>query len=97
MICSFHDVGTEDLFNGRDSKIARKVLPIKLSGIEARKFLLLNGAALLRDLRVPLGNRLEALHGDREGQHSIRINDQYRICFTWTSDGPADVEVTDYH
>lgn len=97
MICSFFDVGAEDLFNGRDTKNARKTLPTNLNGIVARKFLVLNGAASLQDLRVPPGNRLEALHGDREGQHSIRINDKYRICFNWTSNGPANVEVTDYH
>ena len=51
----------------------------------------------LRDLRLPPGNRLEALSGDRRGQHSIRVNDQFRICFRWTPEGPADVEVTDYH
>lgn len=51
----------------------------------------------LEDLRVPPGNRLEALKGDRKGQHSIRINDQYRICFRWTSEGPEDVEIVDYH
>ncbi|MDR6497516.1 proteic killer suppression protein [Burkholderia ambifaria] len=51
----------------------------------------------LRDLRAPPGNRLEALHGDREGRHGIRINDQWRICFEWTDDGPANVEIVDYH
>ncbi|CAN5746268.1 hypothetical protein BH23ACT5_BH23ACT5_18510 [soil metagenome] len=54
-------------------------------------------AEILDDLRVPPGNRLEALRGDRQGQHSVRINDQYRICFRWTESGPVDVEVVDYH
>ncbi len=58
---------------------------------------LLGAAAALVDLRVPPGNRLEALKGDRTGQHSIRINDQYRICFRWTDAGPVDVEIVDYH
>jgi len=62
-----------------------------------RKLRLLNAADALNDLRVPPGNRLEQLVGDRAGQHSIRINDQYRICFTWTPSGPAGVEITDYH
>ncbi|HET9841476.1 MAG TPA: type II toxin-antitoxin system RelE/ParE family toxin [Nocardioides sp.] len=62
-----------------------------------RKLLILNRAENLNDLRVPPGNRLEKLVGDRAGQHSIRINDQFRICFTWTSTGPTDVEIVDYH
>lgn len=63
----------------------------------ARKLDALDQAEALDDLRVPPGNRLESLKGDRAGQHSIRINDQYRVCFTWTAAGPEDVEVTDYH
>lgn len=62
-----------------------------------RKLALLDAAESLQDLRVPPGNRLEALHGDRSGQHSIRINDQWRICFVWTDAGPDDVEIVDYH
>lgn len=62
-----------------------------------RKLLILNRAANLNDLRVPPGNRLEKLVGNRAGQHSIRINDQFRICFTWTPTGPTDVEIVDYH
>jgi proteic killer suppression protein len=57
----------------------------------------LDSAVVLVDLQIPPGNRLEALKGDRRGQHSIRINDQYRICFLWTDTGPEDVEVVDYH
>lgn len=62
-----------------------------------RKLVILDAADNINDLRVPPGNRLEHLRGDREGQHSIRINDQWRICFTWTTAGPEDVEFTDYH
>lgn len=63
----------------------------------ARKMTMLDAAAELGDLRIPPGNRLEALKGEREGRYSIRINDQWRICFVWTEQGPADVEITDYH
>lgn len=59
--------------------------------------MILDAAVDLDDLRIPPGNRLEALKGDRRGQHSIRINDQWRICFTWTDTGPEDVEIVDYH
>jgi proteic killer suppression protein len=62
-----------------------------------RKLLMIDAADTLNDLRVPPGNRLEQLRGDRTGQHSIRINDQWRICFTWTAAGPTNVEITDYH
>jgi toxin HigB-1 len=62
-----------------------------------RKLLIIDAAEALSDLRVPPGNRLEQLRGNRAGQHSIRINDQWRTCFTWTAAGAADVEITDYH
>lgn len=62
-----------------------------------KKLRLLNAAETINDLRIPPGNRLEKLAGDRDGQHSIRINDQYRICFVWTSGGPTDVQIVDYH
>ncbi len=65
--------------------------------VAARKLAQLESAVELRDLGSPPGNRLEALRGDRQGQHSIRINDQFRICFVWTVDGPAEVEIVDYH
>jgi proteic killer suppression protein len=97
MIRSFRDPGTEDLFYGRDSKAARRQLPMALWVVVRRKLDAVDQAGELGDLRVPPGNRLEALRGDREGQHSIRINDQYRICFRWTGSGPEDVEVVDYH
>ena len=62
-----------------------------------RKLAMLDAASVLGDLKVPPGNRLEALLGDRKGQHSIRINDQWRVCFKWTNTGPADVEIVEYH
>ena len=62
-----------------------------------RKLAMLNRAGRLDDLRVPPGNRLEALKGDRAGQYSIRVNDKFRVCFVWTEDGPEDVEIVDYH
>jgi proteic killer suppression protein len=62
-----------------------------------RKLAMLNQAAVLVDLKIPPGNRLEALRGNRHGQHSIRINDQWRICFKWTKAGPAEIEIVDYH
>jgi proteic killer suppression protein len=65
--------------------------------VALRKLAMLEAAVLLEDLRVPPGNRLEALKGDRAGQHSIRVNDQYRICFVWKEDGAHDVEIVDYH
>ena len=97
MILSFRDRGTEDVFHGRDTKAARRACPLSLWSVARRKLDLLNAAATLNDLRVPPANRLEALKGDRRGQHSIRVNDQYRVCLVWTSEGPAQVELTDYH
>lgn len=97
MIRSFRDSGTEDLFYGRDSKAARRQLLVVLWALASRKLDAVDQAGELGDLRVPPGNRLEALRGDREGQHSIRINNQYRICFRWTDAGPEEVEVVDYH
>lgn len=65
--------------------------------VARRKLAMLDAAAALRDLATPPGNRLEALKDDRAGQHSIRINSQFRVCFVWTDDGPKDVEIVDYH
>ncbi len=93
MIRSFKDQVTADAFDGR----AGKGFPSDILRIARRKLEMLNAAAVLTDLRSPPGNRLEALRGDRKGQHSIRVNDQFRICFVWTGEGPADVELTDYH
>jgi len=97
MIQSFLNQASEDIFNGVSSRIARKTLPQKLWRIAQRKLDQLDSAQLLQDLRVPPGNRLEALRRDRIGQYSIRINDQYRICFRWSRHGPKDVEIVDYH
>ncbi len=97
MIRTFHDVGTENLFYGRSTKTARKTLPAALWGVAARKLDALDAAEYLKDLRIPPGDRLEALKGERAGQHSIRINERYRICFRWTDTGPEDVEIVDYH
>ena len=97
MIASFASQGAEDIFNGHDTKAARKTCPIQLWKIAACKLDQLDSAASLGDLRVPPGNRLEALRGNRAGQQSIRLNEQYRICFIWSERGPAEVEITDYH
>jgi proteic killer suppression protein len=97
VIVSFRDEGTEDVFDGRDTKKARKACPQSLWRVAGRKLDQINQAVDLDDLRVPPGNRLEALSGDREGQHSVRINEQYRVCFRWTESGAEEVEVVDYH
>jgi len=97
MIVGFRDQATVDVFDGRNTKRARGCCPRGLRSVAARKLEYLDSAGELRDLRVPPGNRLEALGGDRTGQHSIRINDQYRICFVWTEAGPDQVEIVDYH
>lgn len=97
MLRSFRDRGTEDLFNRSNSKAARKACPEVLWSVAWRKLDQLNAAVTLDSLRVPPGNRLEALVGDRAGQHSIRINEQYRVCFRWTGTDAEEVEVTDYH
>ena len=96
MIVSFRDRGTEDVFDGTDSKAARKTLPNQLHGRAGRVLDQLHAANSLRSLSLP-GLRLEKLKGDRAGQHSVRINDQYRVCFEWTDQGPAQVEIVDYH
>lgn len=97
MIRSFYDQGTEDVFNRRRSKAARRTCPEQLWRVAQRKLDQLNAVVSLGSLRVPPGNRLEALRRGRQGQHTIRINDQYRICFVWTDEGPERVEITDYH
>ncbi|MCA6121771.1 type II toxin-antitoxin system RelE/ParE family toxin [Bradyrhizobium sp. WSM 1704] len=76
------------------AKLKRALPTIKVA---RRKLQYLHAAVTLQDLRSPPGNQLEALKGDRKGQHSIRVNEQFRICFVWTADGPDDVELTDYH
>ncbi len=97
MIRSFADKGTEDIFNGVVSKLARKKCPANLISVAIRKLDQLDSAIQLHELRIPPGNRFELLKGDRESHYSIRINEQYRICFSWTEIGPIDVEIVDYH
>ncbi|NOT72349.1 MAG: plasmid maintenance system killer protein [Hyphomicrobium sp.] len=93
MIISFADDATADfVLTGKTKKGWQAASSVALRKIDA-----LRAAVHLEDLRVPPNNRLEALKGDREGQHSIRINDQWRLCFRWTANGAADVEIVDYH
>ena len=92
MILSFICAETQALFDSGSSRRWANVL-----NVATRKLTMLNAAVELRDLRSPPGNRLEQLQGDRAGQHSIRINDQWRICFVWTDSGPSQVEIVDYH
>jgi len=92
VIRSFKSPNTEALFNGkRVAKFAN------LEKVATRKLQMLDDAAELRDLMAPPANRLETLKGERKGQHSIRINDQWRVCFVWTQAGPEQVEIVDYH
>ena len=93
MIRTFKDKEAEKIFKGRFSK----KLPQNIQHIAERKLILLHQSTNLNDLRVPPSNRLEALKGNRRGQHSIRINDQWRICFEWDEDGVYAVEIVDYH
>ncbi|WP_270374290.1 MULTISPECIES: type II toxin-antitoxin system RelE/ParE family toxin [Marinicauda] len=93
MIQSFGDPETELIWSGRRSR----KLPPDIQSVALRKLRMLNQARTLQDMRVPPGNRLEALKGGRKGQHSIRINDQWRICFEWQTGGPSNVEIVDYH
>ena len=97
MIESFKDQASEDIFNGINTKSARKSCPQTLWNIVTRKLDLLDSVQSLEELKVPPGNRFERLSGDRKGEFSIRINQQYRICFMWGKSGPCNVEVTDYH
>jgi proteic killer suppression protein len=97
MIRSFKNKATEDVFNGKSSKLAMKACPKRLWKIATRKLDQLDSVSTLEELNVPPGNRLESLSGKRKGEFSIRINDQFRIVFKWTETGPADVEISDYH
>ena len=92
MIKSFRCRDTAKLFNDECAKLF-----VSIQRVARRKLEMLDAATRLEDLKNPPGNRLEALHGDRKGQHSIRINDQYRLCFVWSSDGALQVEIVDYH
>ncbi|VAW04062.1 Toxin HigB [hydrothermal vent metagenome] len=93
MIQSFADPETELIWSGRRSR----KLPPDVQSVALRRLRMLNQARVLQDMRVPPGNRLEALKGSRKGQHSIRINNQWRICFKWQDGGPSNVEIVDYH
>ncbi|MGV7235359.1 MAG: type II toxin-antitoxin system RelE/ParE family toxin [Nitrosomonadaceae bacterium] len=97
MIVSFKNQASEDIFNGKNTKNARKLCPQSLWRVSTRKLDQLDSVVKLEELKVPPGNRLESLYGNRNGEFSIRINDQYRICFKWSESGPFDVEITDYH
>jgi len=91
-IHSFRSKHTKDVFEGRRCARFASIRPVL-----ERKLQMLDAAAELLDLAAPPGNRLEALKGDRAGQHSIRVNDQFRLCFVWTAQGPSEVECVDYH
>ena len=91
-IKSFRCAETQALYEGKQPRRFKN-----FEAVAERKLQMLDDAVQLRDLRSPPGNRLEPLHGNREGQHSIRINDQWRVCFIWTDAGPEAVEIVDYH
>ena len=93
MIVNYKNKMTEAVAKGK----CPKGFPPDIVKTAVRKIAYLEAATTLNDLRVPPGNMLEALERDRKGQHSIRINDQWRICFTWTDAGPSQVEIVDYH
>ena len=97
MIKSFRSKGTEDIFDRRNIREARQTCPQQIWRVAQRKLDQLNGVVSLVSLKIPPGNYLESLKDNRKGQHSIRINDQFRICFLWTDEGAEKVEITDYH
>lgn len=97
MIRSFADRGTEDIFDGIETRVARRTCPKSLWAAARRKLDQLNRVRDILELAIPPGNRLERLRRDRAGQHSIRINDQYRICFRWEKGYADEVEIADYH
>ena len=97
MIRSFRDRGTEDVFEGSDTPAARRTCPRALWAVARRKLDQVNQVRDPRDLAVPPGNRLERLRGDRSAQHSIRVNEQYRVCFHWETGDAYEVEITEYH
>ena len=97
MIQSFKTIGTEDIFDGLTSQAARKCCPQSILPIARRKLDQINRVREFSELKVPPGNRMERLKGDRENQYSIRINQQYRICFIWEEGHAYEIEITDYH
>jgi len=97
VIHSFRDGATKDVFNGEDTPAARRACPRTILAAARRKLDQINRVRTLQEFAVPPGNRLERLLGDRRGQHSIRINEQYGICFRWSEGHAQDVEITDYH
>lgn len=97
MIRGFRNEGTADVFNGLDTKAARRTCPHDLWQRAQRRLSQLGYASSLADLRLPTSNRLHRLEEDRHGPHSISINMEYRMCFMWTAAEPQDVEITDYH
>ena len=97
MIRTFKSAGTEDIFDGVASQAARKCCPKSIWPVARRKLDQINRVRELNELRIPPGNRLELLKGDRENQYSIRINQQYRICFIWEENHAYEIEITDYH
>ena len=97
MIKSFRNVGTEDIFDGTTSKAAIKCCPQSIWPVARRKLDQINRVQEITELQIPPGNRLEQLKGDRENQYSIRINQQYRICFIWEEGQAYEIEITDYH
>lgn len=97
MILTFANQATEDIYNGKNTSLARRLLPRNLWNVAFRKLDQIDVSVSLDDLRVPPGNRLEALKADRNGQYSIRINNQYRVCFIWNETDASEVEIVDYH
>ena len=97
MLKSFHDKGTEDIFDRKNTKEARQTCPQQIWRVAQRKLDQLNGVVSLESLKIPPGNFLEALSDDRNGQHSIRINDQWRVCFRFEKGDAYNVEIVDYH
>jgi toxin HigB-1 len=97
VIVAFRDGGTRDVFLRLDTRLARKTCPRLLWPAARRKLDLVHDAGDVSDLRLPPGNRLERLTGDRLGAYSIRVNDQYRVCFRWSEAGATEVELVDYH
>lgn len=93
MIRSFRDKRTETIYQGRRAR----GLAVEIQQRARRKLRMIDAATVIDDLRIPPSNRLEKLKGDRRGQHSIRINDQWRICFVWNDNSASDVEIVDYH